>query len=432
MLEEADLQIAGSAAMSDPCAELTKRIDRNAMRQMLQELVRTSSVTGTEDAAQERMAGFLRELGGEVDAWRPDVDALRSEPGFPSGKVLHPRLNVAALFRGDDSGRTLVLNGHMDTVTPGDESQWTHPPYGGHVVDGRLYGRGAADMKGGLVAILGALEAIRDAGLRLRGSVRVQSVIGEEDSGLGTFAALHRGHGGDAVIVCEPTRLDIAPAQAGMMVFRITVRGRAAHASVRAEGVSAFDRFRPVYDALVALEAERNRTLRHPLFADQALPWALNVGTVQAGNWPSIVPEVLVAEGRIGIAIGEPIEAARRQMESAVQAAAARDAWLADHPPRVEWVGLVCAPAETPATHPLVEMLAGAVREVTGHRPGLTGAPYGSDLRFFTNDFDTPGVLFGPGDIRVAHFTDEFVPLAEVEAAALALALTIVRFCGVA
>jgi acetylornithine deacetylase len=416
----------------DVLGSLAKHVDRDDLVQRLRTLVRIPSVTGTEDAAQAQMANFLQELGGEVDAWRPDVPALRKEPNFPTGKVLEPRLNVAATFRGHGGGPTLVLNGHMDTVTAGDERRWTHPPFAAEVVDGRLYGRGACDMKGGLVAILGALRAIREAGLRLGGSVVVQSVIGEEDSGLGTFAALHRGHRGDAVIVCEPTRLAVAPAQAGMTVFRITVEGRAAHASVRAEGVSAFERFRPIYDALVALEARRNRALRHPLFEDQALPWALNVGMVQAGSWPSIVPEVLTAEGRIGVAIGEPIAEARRQLEQAVGEAAQADAWLAAHPPTVEWIGLVCQPAETRPEHPLVRTLAAAVEEVTGRPAALTGVPYGSDLRLFTVDFGIPGALFGPGDIRVAHFTDEFLPLAELEAAALTLAQTIVRFGGVA
>lgn len=414
--------------MSGP--DLARYVERPLLVEWLQTLVRLPSVTGSEDAAQAEVARLLRDLGAEVDAWRPDVEALRHHPRFPPGKVLHPRLNVVGTVRGGGGGPTLVLNGHMDTVTPGDERRWTHPPFAAEVVGDRLYGRGACDMKGGLVAILGAVRAVREAGVRLRGAVCVQSVIGEEDSGLGTFAALARGHRGDAVVVAEPTGLAVAPAQAGMTVFRITVEGRAAHASVRGEGVSALEGFRVVSDALAALEARRNRELRHPLFEGQALPWALNVGTLQAGTWPSIVPETAVAEGRIGVAVGEPVAEARRQLEAAVAEAAARDLWLAAHPPRVEWVGLVCEPAETAVDHPLVRALAGAVERATGRPARLAGVPYGSDLRLFTNDFGVPGVLFGPGDIRLAHFTDEFVPLGEVEAAALALAETIVAFCG--
>lgn len=159
---------------------LAKHLDRDALSQMLQTLVSIPSVTGEEDRAQEEMIRILRDLSGEVDAWRPDVGELKGQAHFPGARVLTPRLNVVATFPGAASGPVLVLNGHMDTVTAGDEQRWTHPPFGGEVADGKLYGRGASDMKGGLVAILGALGAIRKAGCRLRGSLCVQSVIGEE------------------------------------------------------------------------------------------------------------------------------------------------------------------------------------------------------------------------------------------------------------
>lgn len=160
---------------------LATHLDREALVQMLQTLVRIPSVTGEEDAAQEEMIRILRDLNGEVDAWRPDVRHLKDQAHFPGARILTPRLNVVATFPGATSGPTLVLNGHIDTVTHGDEQRWTHAPFRGEVADGKLYGRGAADMKGGLVAILGALATIQKAGCRLPGSVCVQSVIGEED-----------------------------------------------------------------------------------------------------------------------------------------------------------------------------------------------------------------------------------------------------------
>ncbi len=409
---------------------LTRHLDRDALVQVLQKLVRINSVTGEEDAAQEEMVRILRDLGGEVDAWRVDAHALKDHPHFPGARILTPRLNVAASFPGVSTGPALVLNGHIDTVTAGEEGRWRHPPFGGEVADGKLYGRGAADMKGGLAAILGALGAIRKAGLRLRGSVCVQSVIGEEDGGLGTFAALVRGHRGDGVIVCEPTRLEVAPAHAGVTLFRITVAGRAAHGAVRDEGVSAFHKFVPIHQALASLEQRRNEALRHPLYEGISLPWPLSIGLVTAGTWPSIVPETLIAEGRIGVAIGERIADVRRQVEQVVAEAASQDSWLSRNAPKVEWIGGTWEPTVTAPDHPLVRTLSDAVAGVTGRAASVRGATYGSDLRLFTNQFGIPGAHFGPGDIRQAHFTDEFVTLAEVETAALTLAVTVARFCG--
>jgi acetylornithine deacetylase len=407
-------------------------IDRDWLSRTLTALVGTRSVTGEEDAAQEWMAGTLRDLGGEVDVWRVEPEALREAAGYPGARVTTPRMNVVATFPGSGGGPTLILNGHIDTVTPGDESRWTHAPFGAEVVGDRLYGRGAADMKGGLTAILGAVRAVRAAGIRLRGTLQVQSVIGEEDGGVGAFAALQRGHTGDAVIICEPTELAVIPVHAGVTIFRITVPGRAAHGCVRAEGVSAFERFLPIHAALKALEEERNRTVRHPLYDGMALPWPLSIGLVQAGTWPAIVPERLTAEGRIGVGIGERIADVRGQLERAVAAAAQADPYLAEHPPTVEWVGGIWEPSRPSPDHPAVQALQGAVGEVLGKPARVCGATYGSDLRLFTNDFAIPGVLFGPGDIRQAHFTDESVPLGEVVLAAEALAWTIVEYCGVA
>ncbi|HTU01962.1 MAG TPA: M20/M25/M40 family metallo-hydrolase, partial [Candidatus Sulfotelmatobacter sp.] len=334
--------------------KLAASLDGQGLVQMVQRLVRVPSVTGQEDAAQEEMIRVLRDLGGTIDAWRPDVESLWGRPGFPGARVSGSRLNVVATFPGAGPGPTLVLNGHIDTVTAGEESRWTRPPFGGEIAGGTLYGRGACDMKAGLATIPAAVAAIRKAGLSLRGAVCVQSVIGEEDGGLGTFAALDRGHRGDAVVVCEPTALAVVPAHAGVTLFRITVTGRAAHGAVRQEGVSAFHEFLPVYEALLALEARRNRTLRHPLYEGIDLPWPLNIGIVKAGTWPAIVPETLVAEGRIGVALGEAVPEVRRQFEAVVGEAAARDPWLSAHPPAVEWTGGTWEPTLTPPDHPLV------------------------------------------------------------------------------
>jgi acetylornithine deacetylase len=164
----------------------------------------------------------------------------------------------------------------------------------------------------------------------------------------------------------EPTELRIAPAQAGALNFRITVPGAAAHGCVREEGVSAIEQFFTVYQALIELERERNQGVSDPLFARYRLPYGICVGRAEAGNWASTVAETLVCEGRYGVAVGEDLAVARRTLIDHVAQAAARDPWLRDHPPVVEWWGGQFAPARTPTDHPIVGMVAHAFGEVTG------------------------------------------------------------------
>ena len=257
-----------------------------------------------------------------------------------------------------------MLNGHIDVVPPGDAAAWTTPPWKPDVRDGRLYGRGAVDMKGGLVCALFAAKAIHDAGVRLRGRLSVASVVGEEDGGTGTLATILRGHTADGAIVIEPTELAVIPAQAGSLMFRLIVPGFSAHGCVREEGVNAIEKFLPLFTALRQLEAERCGVAtgaanvagdpHSPLFARYRLPWPIEVGTLQAGDWASSVPDSLVAEGRYGIAIGEEPDAARRALEEAIARASAADPWLAEHPPTVEWWGGRFDPALTDLADPLV------------------------------------------------------------------------------
>jgi acetylornithine deacetylase len=286
-------------------------------------------------------------------------------------------------------------------------------------------------MKGGLCCTLFAAKALLDAGVRLKGKLMIESVIGEEDGGVGTLAAVLRGYRADGAVVVEPTQLAVAPAQAGALNFRVTVPGRSAHGSIREEGVSAIEKFIPVYQALMALEQERNQQVQHPLFARYELPYALCVGTVQAGDWASTVAESLTFEGRYGVAVGEDVAAARRVLEETVARAAQADPWLREHPPLVAWWGGQFEPASIAVDHPIVETVRDAYGDVTGTAARVEGMTYGADMRLLVNEGNTPTVLFGPGDVRNAHRPDEYVPVAELTTAVCTLALTCQRFCGI-
>ncbi len=408
-------------------------IDMDALLAYLCDLVAVRSLGGTpgESEAQEHVAAQLARCGLEVDRWEIDLAQTYAHPQC-SWEVERSRaLGVVGTLPGAGGGPSLIFNGHVDVVPAGDEANWSFPPWRGTVAGGRVYGRGALDMKGGLCCGIFAARAIRDAGVTLRGDLKIQSVIGEEDGGLGTLASILRGHVADAAIVVEPTELRVTPAQAGAHNFRLTVYGLSAHGCVREEGVSAIEKYYQLQQAILDLEHERNTRDAGPLFARYALPNAICIGTVRAGDWASSVAESLVAEGRYGIAVGEDPMAARRQLEAAVARAVAADPWLRAHPPRLEWWGGTFDPAATPTGHPIVSGVAGAFADATGASAVLEGMTYGADMRLLVNAGSVPTVLFGPGDVRRAHRPDEYVDVADLRAVTRTLALAALRFCGV-
>jgi acetylornithine deacetylase len=405
-------------------------IDVEGMLQYLCELVAIPSLSGQETAAQEHVALQMERCGLAVDVWDLDFARLRQHPAFSTEFERKHGLGVVGTIDEDTGGRSLIFNGHVDVVPPGDEANWRYPPWQGTIAEGRVYGRGTVDMKGGLCCAIFAARALREAGVRLKGRLLIESVIGEEDGGVGTLAAVLRGYRADGAVVVEPTELMVAPAQAGALNFRVTVPGRSAHGCIREEGTSAIEKFIPVYQSLMALEQERNRRAQDPLYARYQLPHAICVGTVRAGDWASSVPESLTFEGRYGVAVNEDVADARRCLEEAIAQAAQADPWLRDHPPQVEWWGGQFAPASIPVDHPLVQTLCGAYDDISGAAARVAGMTYGADMRLLINEGHTPTVLFGPGDVRQSHRPDEFVPVADLITTVRTLALVALRFCG--
>lgn len=407
-------------------------IDSAGLLAALAELVAIPSLDGTpeENRAQEAAAAIMRRCGLDVHVWELDLPALYAHPDCSWEVPRERALGVVGNLGADRGGRNLIFNGHLDVVPAGDPANWSFPPWQATVADGKVYGRGAVDMKAGVCCAIFAARALRDAGVQLRGRLQVQTVVGEEDGGLGTLGAIVAGHKADAAVVVEPTELRVAPLQAGAHNFRLTVYGLSAHGCVREEGVSAIEKFTPLHRAILELERERNERLRHPLFARYRTPYPICIGTVRAGTWASSEAESLVAEGRFGIAVGEDPMAARRELEAAVIRAAAADPWLRERPPLLEWWGGTFDPAGTPTDHPIVTAVAASLGDASGAPAVLEGMTYGADMRLLVNVGGIPTVLFGPGDVRVSHRPDEYVPIADMLACTRTLALTALRFCG--
>lgn len=402
-------------------------IDLDALIETLTDLIAIKSVGGQETPAQERMADLMRTIGLEVKTWNLDLDRLRAHPAHTVEIERDEALGVLGQL-GSGMDPTLILNGHVDVVPAGDLERWTYPPWRGTVDGGRVYGRGAADMKGAMCCALFAMKALVDAGVSPPGTIVLQSVVGEEDGGLGTLGAVEHGSVGDAAIVMEPTELMVAPAQAGALSFRITVPGEAAHGALRAEGTDPIDNFIPLYRALQSFERRRNHAVDDPLFSVYDIPFALCVGRVDAGVWPSTVAETLLAEGRLGVGPHEDLDAVRAAFEEVIRQTARKDSWLRDHPPTVTWWGAQFAPAQIPIDHPIVSTVTESYQSVTQQTSTVRGMPYGADMRLLVNQGDTPTLLFGPGDVRKAHAPDEYVSIEDLKVATKVLALSMLRF----
>ncbi|MEX5720128.1 ArgE/DapE family deacylase [Geodermatophilus maliterrae] len=415
-------------------AAVLDAVDEAAAVDLLCRLVAVPSIGGTaaESEVQSLVAGELDALGCDVDRWAIDLAAAATAPDAPGQEVEREEAwgVVGTLPGREDGDPALVLCGHSDVVPTGDRALWAGDPFTPRLADGAVHGRGACDMKGGLVSALAALAAVRAAGVRLRRPVAVHSVVGEEDGGLGAWAALARGHRGDACVIPEPTDGAVVTAAAGALTFRLEVTGAAAHAAMRDRGVSAVELFADVHADLRAFEAERQRSA-DPRFAGERHPFGLSIGTVRAGDWASTVPDRLVAEGRYGVRLGEPVDAARAAFEARVAAFCAGHPWLAGHPVQVSWTGGAFASGELPPGSALLGEVCDAVVDAGGPPPPERAVAAGTDLRLYAAA-GVPTLHLGPGDLHLAHGPAERVPVAEVTAVARALALLALRRCGVA
>jgi acetylornithine deacetylase len=406
-------------------------IDEQALVDELVELIRVPSVTGSdaESDLQHRHARQLEALGFDVDSWKIDLDQLAARPDHPGTEVPRTEGYGVVGVLGPPGVPVLVLQGHVDVVPTGDLDKWPQrDPWSGSVGGGAIHGRGACDMKAGVAANLAVARALVASGVTLERPFALHAVISEEDGGLGAFATMLRGHRGEAAVITEPTSGDVVVANAGALTFRVRVSGRAAHGSAKLAGHSALDAFLPLHAALTDLERQRNAE-PDALFGSNVLPYPISIGTVRAGDWASSVPDLLIAEGRLGVQIDEPPAIARAALEQAIAEACRRDPWLRDHPPEVTWPGGQFASGQIDPHHTLVDHVLGAVRDTEGRDASLAAAPYGSDLRLYAGIGGIPTLHYGPGDVRYAHAPREQVDIAELISTTRSLAVLAARRC---
>jgi acetylornithine deacetylase len=404
---------------------------RDDIVQLVMELVGIPSVTGNELAVQEAVARHYAKRGLTIDRWETTRDDIADHIVHVGEQVRYDaRPHIVGVRRGAGGGRSLMLQGHTDTVDNGEPALWTRNPLG-EVVGDRIYGRGSADMKAGVATWIAVLDILDDLGVQLEGDLVLAASVGEEDGGFGALSTVLRGHRADAALISEPTKLKIVIAGGGSLVFRITIHGKSAHGAARNQGVSAVEKFYPIFHDLLTWEAERNATLSHPLYDMFENKFPISVGVVRAGTWASTVPEELVAEGRLGFLPGETIEDMQEQAVAQIMAAANRDEWMREHPPTIEWFGGQFASSEISPDEPVAQTLAAAHRLVTGTETEFTALTSGLDARLLINLGGMPTAVYGAGDVNNAHSADEWIGIDEILTAIEVATVTVMNWCGI-
>jgi acetylornithine deacetylase len=393
-------------------------------------------------------------IGGETlcnEALREKYD----EAGLESHWVAEDkaRKNLVGIRRGKGGGRSLILNAHVDTVPPVAPSQWTSgSPWKPSVTGDRVVGLGATDMKGGGVAMWLAAQALHDLGIELEGDLLLQSVVGEEmgEHELGTSACVKAGFTADAAIVTEasslPRSLTISPVSPGCWELRILVRGKSTHCGNRplairpwgpgdSIGVNAVEKAIKLVLSLHDLEEEWAFSKRHPYFSPGFFTILPGVFHADAGlPIPSYFADRAEVRYVVWHSPKETGEEVVSEITGYLQTVCQLDPWLRHHPPELSWIGY-WGPMSTSWDHPLVQSLRRAYQSVTGEEVRDPGPDYPVGFGAVADgtwlqEAGIPSVVFGPGDITVAHAVDEFISIDELLTAAKVLAATAVDWCG--
>jgi acetylornithine deacetylase len=403
-------------------------------RALLQRLVQTPSVSGHETEAQAIVERAMRDVGLATDTFDIDPNVLRDCPGFnatPRDYEGRPCV-VGRRAPAATGGRSLVLNAHVDTVPVDDAHTWTRPPFSGEIVDGRLYGRGAADDKAAIVECLLVVHALADAGVELAGDLLLQSVIEDESTGNGSLACIARGYTGDGVIIVDgtwPERFIVS--HMGHVSFQIQLTGREGHAA--SAGPNPLDAIGLLVSTLREFVAEKNQ-LRSQPWGTHARPAFVNLGRIAGGMWSSSVPASCTVHGQYGFPPPDSCEVARRELQTRLQSLGERSDWPLETAPAIAFEGLETPPVIGDPANPIAQLLSSTIARLHGATLQESIILGHCDLRHFTGATNRPttaAILYGPGGGGGAHGRDEYFELAHLPLVAKNLASVALAWCGV-
>ena len=424
---------------ADICDQIEETQDR--MVNFLEKLVAAQSVSGEEQPGQAVILDRLSKHDLEIDTWEPSAANLKDHPGYFETVTYEEygycgRENVVATRKGSGDGRSLAFSGHIDVVNPEPIKNWSYDPWETTIEDGRMYGRGTLDMKGGIAAFVHAYEVLEELGVNLSGDLLLQTTIEEEAGGVGgVLSALERGYQPDATIICEPFGIpNIGIAGAGVRYFRITVPGKAAHTARKYNGVNAIGHATRIYQALESLDERRRERISYEPAVNkdpraEGSETNLSISVAQAGDWVSKVPGEAVLTGRVGWPPGETGDEVQSQILEAIDEVVKSDEWLSEHPPEIEWFGWKAEPHEVDTDEPIVQLTTEYAQAVSGGTTDYVGGLGGVDERFYQRYYDIPAISIGPRG-EGGHAADEYVEIDSLVETAKTLALTAIDWCG--
>lgn len=398
-----------------------------------QELIRFPSIRGEEQAIQDFVFRAMRERGLAMDRFGMDLEAISRHPGGGKVSAEHSQAPiVVGIHRPrDETGRSLILQSHVDVVPAGPSDMWTDPPFDPVIKGDWLYGRGGADMKAGGAANLFVLDALRRIGLQPAATVTVQSVVEEESTGNGALMTHLRGYRADAVLIPEPEEEMLVRANVGVLWFELEIRGLPVHVREMGAGANAIDAAYRVVGALREIEARWNADKAgRAHFEAEEHPINLNIGRIEGGDWGSSVPAWCKLQCRIAIYPGTAAAEAAREIEAAVATFARSDPFLANNPPRVTFNGFFAEGYVLEEGSEAERVLAEAHEAAAGQTlKSFMTAGY-LDARVHALYDRVPALCYGPKS-RNIHGYDECVSLSSLKRITTAMALFVAEWCGV-
>jgi len=397
------------------------------------DFVAIPSTRGAEGPCQDMIGDLLRQRGYEVDDWHIDLDALKDLRGY--GPIAHDfsrARSVVGTYRpATNAGKSLILQGHCDVVPAGPLELWETPPFAPVIRDGRMYGRGACDMKSGTIGALYALDAIKAAGFKPTARIHFQSVIEEESTGVGALSTLQRGYRADACFIPEPTGGKMVRAQVGVIWFRLKVSGHPVHVAQAGAGANAIMAAYHLIGALGTLEAEWNaRAASDPHFKALTHPINFNPGIIKGGDWASSVPAWCDVDCRIAILPGWSVAACQKEILACVSNAARDHRFLSNNPPQVEWSGFLSEGYELTGSAAAEAAFGRAFTAVYGGEVADLVFTALTDTRFYGLNYNIPSLCFGASG-EAMHGFNEYVDLESLRNTTKATALFIAEWCGV-